>query len=80
MMMTSWKQNDDDIINFFHEFEVSMIHMILLPSFKSMCDARISYSVIWGFIILGVQKKSIHCLIINRTKTFCQISRFLYFE
>ena len=36
MMMTSKKQNDDDVINFFHEFEVNMIDMILQSTLSKM--------------------------------------------
>ena len=30
-MLTSWKQNHDDIISFFRKFEINITHMILLP-------------------------------------------------
>ena len=49
MTTTSWKQNDDDIISFFHEFQVNMIHMILLPSFIFILNT--------GVMAMGVGKK-----------------------
>ena len=50
MLTKSQKQNNNDVINFFHEFGINMTHTINLPDFNFI---RLEIQELWRWTILN---------------------------